>query len=291
MYETIVVPHDGSDCASGAVGVAVQFADLFDADISLLAVLEPYMLSLRESPPADPDPGDLDDDWRRTLSRTRSHAQAADVPCSTTVVVGDPREAIPVHADDVDADLVAIGTHGRSGIERLILGSVTERLLRTADLPLLTVSEIKGTHKVDDILVPTDGSSGSDRALTHACSLARRYDATVHGLAVVNTQALAAVGEAGGAIPEVIRVQRENRERDLETVRQRAAAHDLEYTTTVVEGTPDQVINTYADTNDIDVISMGTHGRSGIDRFLRGSVTERTIRASSVPVLTMPLED
>lgn len=291
MYDSIVVPIDGSDCADRATEEAIHLADRFDADVSFLAVLEPYTFSLGDPVPEIPNREDLCEPWRLSLDRAETLSTNAGVPCTTTVEVGTPKEEIEARAEAVDADLIVLGTHGRTGLQRLLLGSTTESVLRSIDIPILTVPEIDEITDIDGILVPTDGSPGTERAVAQACALAQKYDASVHGLSVVNTQVLSAVSDAGGAIPEIIDSLKQQRERDVDTIQQRADELSLNHTTTVAEGEPKQVIREYVNNQDVDVISMGTHGRDGIDRFLLGSVTEHTIREVDVPVLTTPIED
>ena len=108
---------------------------------------------------------------------------------------------------------------------------------------------------------------------------------------MINTEVLSTVSDPGGVIPEVVQSVEDNRKHDVARLEQQADAHGLDYMTTVAEGVPEKVIDEYADEYGVDLITMGTHGRSGIDRFLLGSVTERTIRESDTPVLTTPAED
>lgn len=292
MYDTIVVPVDGSDPAHAAVETAVQVAETFDAEVSFLAVVEPSERSLTEPLPDDPDRGDLDSQWLEAFDRAEARAAISGVPFQTSFESGAPHEELESHAESVDADLVTMGTHGRTGLDRLLLGSVTERTLRVLDVPVLTVPGTDGfVDDVDDVLVPTDGSPGSERAATQACAFADAHDATVHALGVVDVQSLAAVGEGGVAIPDVIHSLEAQRERDVDAVRERAEDYGVDVDSTVTEGAPERVIRDAADDRDADLIAMGTHGRQGVERFFLGSVTERTVREGEVPVLATPLEE
>jgi nucleotide-binding universal stress UspA family protein len=134
------------------------------------------------------------------------------------------------------------------------------------------------------ILVPTDGSPASDAAIEHAIDLAQRYDATLHALYVVDGAAYSTL-EAGA---DVIIGALET-EGDAATRRVADAAEEagVEAETTVTSGTAYRSIRDYVDDHAIDMIVMGTHGRKGLDRYLLGSVTERVVRTSDVPVLTV----
>lgn len=136
----------------------------------------------------------------------------------------------------------------------------------------------------DVILLPTDGSEGTQRAVDHAIQLASEHDAALRVLHVVNLGAIppevgadriAEALEAGGetAIADVI---------------DRAEAAGVTDVSGVVEhGSPHREILDYAEANDVSLIVMGTHGRTGLDRYLLGSVAERVVRLSETPVLTV----
>jgi len=138
------------------------------------------------------------------------------------------------------------------------------------------------------ILVPTDGSDASAAAVDHAVDLADRYDARIHALYVVDSGSYGVLGES---TPTVVEALREEGSRAVSTVAETAADAGVEAETAVVEGAVHRSILDYADETDADLIVMGTHGRQGIDRYLLGSVTERIVRSSSVPVLTVRSAD
>jgi nucleotide-binding universal stress UspA family protein len=136
----------------------------------------------------------------------------------------------------------------------------------------------------DQILVPTDGSPAANAAIDHAIDLAKRYDARIHALYVVDGSAYSTL-EAGSEI--VLEALESEGEEATERVAEAAAEADVETVTSVVNGTAYRTITEYVDDNAIDLIVMGTHGRQGIDRYLLGSVTERVVRTADVPVLTV----
>lgn len=133
----------------------------------------------------------------------------------------------------------------------------------------------------DRILHPTDGSDASNRAVDHALDLAKTYDATLHVLSVVDTDAFAALD---GVDVETIRNERAEA---AEAIADRAKAADVDVVTAVGEGAADDEILEYAEEAEIDMIVMGTHGRSGVGRVLLGSVTEAVVRRATVPVVTV----
>jgi nucleotide-binding universal stress UspA family protein len=138
-----------------------------------------------------------------------------------------------------------------------------------------------------DILVPTDGSPAAEAAIDHAIDLAGKYDATVHGLYVVDASAFASI-DAGTEM--VVEALEQEGQRAVEAIQQHGDEAGVEVETHVVSGTAYRSILDYVDAEGIDLVVMGTHGRRGIQRFLLGSVTERVVRSSDVPVLTVRSE-
>ena len=134
----------------------------------------------------------------------------------------------------------------------------------------------------DRILVPTDGSQGANTALEHGIEIASQWDATVHALYVVDTR----LARSGPAL-ETLRREGRRAVRDVEVAGTEAG---LPVVTDIVEGNPHEEILAYVAANDIDMVVMGTHGRTGLDRVFMGSVAERVGRRSPVPVLTVRSE-
>jgi len=138
------------------------------------------------------------------------------------------------------------------------------------------------------ILVPTDGSEGSERATENAIEIATRFDATLHALYVVETGDVSHDEPAADIYEEV----QARGKAALDDVAERAEAADVGTVETVLaEGEPYRAILDYVDERDVDLVVMGTHGRSGLERYLLGSVTEKVVRMADVPVLTVPLPE
>ena len=135
----------------------------------------------------------------------------------------------------------------------------------------------------DRILVPTDGSDGTRGAVEHAIDLALRYDAALHTLYVVETSAL-----AGEDVPGPLQALEDAGENAIDDVIGQAEAAGVDsIEASVARGAPHRVILEYVADNDVDLVVMGTHGRTDVERYLLGSVTEKVVRLSDVPVLTV----
>ncbi|MFC7203623.1 universal stress protein [Haloferax namakaokahaiae] len=135
-----------------------------------------------------------------------------------------------------------------------------------------------------EILVPTDGSSAADKAIEHAVSLAETYGARIHALYVVDTSIYTSL-DAGADIV-ISALEREGKVA-LRQVEDAAEQAGVEVKAEVVTGTAFRSIKQYIEDHDIDLVVMGTHGRTGLDHYLLGSVTERIVRTATVPVLTV----
>lgn len=135
----------------------------------------------------------------------------------------------------------------------------------------------------DAVLVPTDGSEAVQPAIDHGLELASRIDATVHALFVVETAISRAIPEAQWLPYE--ETLTEAGDRAVAAVEAQASERNIDTVTAVRRGLAHEEIIKYAGSHDIDLVVMGTHGRSGIDRALLGSVTENVIRQTDVPVL------
>lgn len=133
------------------------------------------------------------------------------------------------------------------------------------------------------ILVPTDGSERSDRAVDHAIGLAKAFDADLHTLYVVETDLVADTGL--GAVTDALEAVGDDAV--AEVVEEANEAGVTAVTGTVSRGTPHRAILDYVDEHDIDLLVMGTHGRTGVSRYLLGSVTEKVVRVADIPVLTV----
>ncbi|NGM69609.1 universal stress protein [Natronolimnobius sp. AArcel1] len=133
-----------------------------------------------------------------------------------------------------------------------------------------------------DVLIPTDGSDGTRRSIEHGLAIAEQFDATVHALSIVPEGPLGTL-EAEEATPAAYRA--------VERVQLEAEAAGVDVVTAVEHGVPHEEILAYIDAHDIEMVVMGTQGRTGIDRVLMGSVTERVVRMSDTPVVTVRLTE
>ncbi|MFB6141803.1 MAG: universal stress protein [Halorientalis sp.] len=290
MYDRVLVPTDGSEHAVRAAEHATHLAGLFDATVHLVHVVD---LS-RAAGPFDAGGVDeafldrLEAEGERTIA---DNEDSIDAPgeVQTSILDGNPVDEILEYAADHDIELLAMGTHGRTGVKRAVAGSVTERVVRLADVPVLTVrnterSGVRGEY--EEVLVPTDGSDYAEAAVDHAIAIAEAAGARIHALNVVDLGDLAVTPEYSPP-PDVIERLESRGEDTAERVADRARSVGLDAVTHVQEGLPARDILEYVDEHDVDFVGMGTAGRTGLTRYLLGSTTERVVRHAEVPVLTV----
>ena len=141
----------------------------------------------------------------------------------------------------------------------------------------------------EDVLVPTDGSDGTMQALEHALDIAGTRESTLHALSVVDRRLYLAAGEEQK--DELRATLTDNARRAVERVADAAAEAGVDHTTTVRDGVPYREILEYAEEETIDLIVMGTHGRSGRDKLTNlGSVTERVVENTETPILVVRMD-
>jgi len=136
------------------------------------------------------------------------------------------------------------------------------------------------------ILVPTDGSEESEVAVEHAESLAEKYDAEIHFLYVADVR----TQNTGNIMPNLMSELEEVGKNATESLAEEAESKGLETVTEVRKGIPHRELNDYTDEEEIDLVVMSTHGRTGLDRVLLGSVTEKMVRTCQKPVMTVRRE-
>lgn len=172
MYERILLPTDGSTGTAHVALQAIDLAEQYGATIHGLHVVDTDTTSILS------DIGSNDAVLKRrgeqAVSAVEKMAEAHDVAVETAVIEGDPAESILAYADEIDADVIVAGTHGRSGVRRHLLGSVAERLVRHAECPVLTVQLPETDVTVDE--------PGQAEELAAASLEREGYDATVQNV-------------------------------------------------------------------------------------------------------------
>jgi nucleotide-binding universal stress UspA family protein len=288
----VLVAYDFSDASAEALEQARTEAKTLGGALAVCHVLpvlydaEPFFSQFRQD--ATLDLGAMEAETRRAVE-DKVHSVLASQPAEVFIERGAAYAEIVTRAEAWGADLVVVGTHGRSGIARVLLGSVAERVVRHAHVPVLVARAIK---KAGVVVAATDLSETSLPVVAAAARAAERRNARLVVVTAVDfaTAALSSIaGAPFGATPvvppaetqeQVRQAMRETMTRELERVRATGEVR-------VVDGPPASAITELADSLDAELLVVGTHGRTGFSRLALGSVAERVARAASSSVLVV----
>lgn len=289
--DTLLVPIDGSDGAERAMAHALALASATGAAIHVLHVVDARgplgALGARLDPEVGRDRG-------QSLLRTAADlAEAAGVPVTTELAEGPAHDAILDRAAEDGCALTVMGRRGDPGTTARLLGGVTDKVLRGADRPVLVVPAADRTDPegiaYERLLLPTDGSEHSLAAAGPAADLAGLLGAAVHVVTAVAVDGPSDILDDDAARAALIE-DLEGRAGDAtaEAAARISPDGSLRVETAVVRGRPHRALATYVADEDIDLVAMGSRGRSGVSRRLLGSVTDRLLRSVDVPVLVVP---
>jgi nucleotide-binding universal stress UspA family protein len=292
--DRIICPTDHSEFSGRALGHAIALTRWFGAELTVLRVV-PDVLPTPGGPdlpvPVLTSPA-LRDEAADELAAFAEPAIAAGLPVRTLLRDGDPWREIVHEAEALPADLVVMGTHGRSGFEHLLLGSVTEKVLRRAPCPVMTVCREEGRSVRDParyrrILCAVDLGPGSGHTVATASALADRSRASLTLL-----HAIEGLPEPGRhpylAVPEVGALQ-EKLEATAREQLQRLVPRDLrdrvEVEERVAVGRAHRQVLRLAAEQPADLIVLGAYVHGAIEHLLFGSTSEHVVRAAGCPVL------
>lgn len=286
----ILCPIDFSDVSHHALEQAVAIAGWYESRLTVLHVMTPAFFE----PPllfadfAGPVPSAEDRVY--LAERVRAWAAAASPPglnVETLLQQGAPARRILDYADADRSELIVLGTHGRGGFEHLLLGSVSEKVLRKARCPVLTVPCKAASAKLPyrRLLCAVDFSEPSLAAFRFAVSIAQESGAhltVVHAIEWPLDEDMAALEtpEFRGVVEE----QARTRVAELVTDEVRTWC---EVETAIPYGKPYREILDVAERDAADLIVMGVHGRNALDLMVFGSTTNQVVRRASCPVLTL----
>jgi len=296
--DRILSPVDFSEYSGPALERAVWLGKWFEARVEVLHVI-PFEPFAAPSFGAIPDPTASDQiTGEHRAQATRSLAELVapflgdGVPIETKLLGGEPWRAIVAEAEDLPADLLVIGTHGRGGFERLLLGSVTEKVMRRAPCPVLTMGRVTAQPRTSPlfhkVLCATDLTQASKRTLDVALSLAAENDAQITLLHAIESLPDGPPTGLYRALPEIGALRSEivaQATGQLENAVPEAARSYCQVSERVEIGTAWGVTLRVADEIEADLIVMGAHAGSAMGRMLFGSTTNQVIRRATCPVL------
>ncbi len=282
MYTRVLFPTDGSDPAREAFEYALDVAAEHDVTLHVLNVADTNQdsLTMVEGRVVDV----LEGEGEEVVSEAVDRAAERGVDTTSAVLQGDPALTIVDYAHEYDIDLVVMPTHGRSGLSRLLLGSVTERVVGTLDAPLVVVNPDEDRtfrYPPREVLAATDGSGAADLALDSAVDVARETGSTLHLVYVVETTTL------GFDVRSVVASEEldAGAESVVEAAAERARERGGDPVTHVAQGHPHREILSLVEDHDVDLLALGVHGETDFSRSVLGGVVTKVIRTAPVPVL------
>jgi nucleotide-binding universal stress UspA family protein len=284
--ERILLSSDGSDFSEGAVREAIRMAKTCSSSLSVLSVIDynpefdsvaPQIMEKKEK------------EARLHLDDVQARARQEGVECVTLVEKGeDAYQNIVSAAEKNRSSMIIMGRRGRTGLKRLMMGSVTARVIGHAPCNVLVVPRA-ARLQFRSIVVATDGSRYSSAAVAEAIGLARRNSSQLTVIAVVPAE-LATPTDIEFTMNQrelIAEKEMHNAEQNARTVKEAAQKEGVAVQAFVMSGKPAEAIIQTAQERQADLIVVGSHGRTGVERLLMGSVAERVIVLTACPVLVV----
>lgn len=300
MYDNIMVPLDGSSLAEAILPYVSRLASGLNAKVILLTTIDPespaFLGGKKES-----DGGALSREQKLERSKTQARDYLTNLQGKLAVDVeflvseGSPAQCIIEEQERHGSDLIAMSTHGRTGIARGIIGSVTDKVIHASGGPVLVVrteeeQEQPSSLDVNSLIVPLDGSDLSESVLPHAEELAKRLSLELILVEAINVK-VQDVYFGGGFYVDPTPLEEElvkGAEKYLEEVSQRLRSNGVNVRWKTLLDVPAIAVAQFARETPNSIIAMSTRGRSGFTRWIVGSVTEKVVREAGVAVLIVP---
>lgn len=293
MFKRIIVPLDGSDLAEIAIRPALELARISGGEIILISVpvYRPVVVPGAMGYGVPQTESTLEvgrEEVEQYLAQVRRKHLQADVKMRTMVLSGDAAGAIVDSAEEEEADLIAMTTHGYSGLTRWMLGSVTERVLRAAPCPVLVM---RHDTPINHVLITLDGSRWAEEALEPALHVARCFKSKVTLLRAdteeqLNALEMGLLRMAGSALARGVAQDDKCFACDyVEQIAEQYQQPGEEIAAIAPLGKPAEVILETIEKEGVDLIAIATHGYSGLERWVFGSVTEKVLRKADCAML------
>ncbi len=295
----ILFPTDFSHYAMNAMKYAVAIAKAFEGEVHVVHVLDPALFNVGGSHGAWLTRSDAEslEKTMRSKAETRlehlvQRIAEEGVKAHSHIAFDKPARGIIALSEELECDMVVIATHGRTGFDHLVFGSVAEQVVRRSQAPVLSVkhavhdfvSDGSLELNVSRILFPTDFSESADHALPYAASLCRELGASL---------ILFHAAELPVVLPEFMPDSAATVGADMQALahesleRQKEAWSGIPVETEVSPGVPYREICAAVERLNVDLIVLPTHGHSGLGHALFGSVAAKVVRRASCPVLTI----
>ena len=296
QLQKILFPTDFSKCAEQALAHTVFLAEESRAEIHVLHVItifqdQPSVVS-NEIAETKEMVKKLEDVAEKQLNKILNSHSSDDVKITTEIKRGiSAAPAILEYASDNNIDLIVMGTHGRRGLGHLLLGSAAEEVVRLAPYPVFTIRELKepkSVMQVNNILVPVDFSNHSQKALSYASEIAQSYNAQLQVLHIIEETMHPAFSVTGkSSIFDLVPGIKDDSRKRIEKMIKEFVSDKVKSKVFVQGSRAANDIIKFAKENSTDLIVIATHGLTGLEHMLLGSVTEKVVRMAHCPVFTV----
>ena len=299
MLQSLLVPLDGSEFSERTLPLARGLAHATGATLHLAHVHVPHLpehfLSNTQFHFEGLDMAEYDEHHKereqKYLNEVIARFEGGNAPVDGALLEGEIPETVSSYAEDVSADMILITTHGHTGVSRMWLGSVADALIRLTHLPLVVIHPGRDSHVPDEalefkhILVTLDGSPLAERILQPAADLARASNARITLAHVVSSSAVVGA-RILPILPGDLRAVVEKAEGYLHDVAEPLRKDGLDVSVRVVQHeSPAAAIIKLAEELEADVVALATHGYGGLKRALLGSIADKVLRGSPLPLL------
>lgn len=284
--ETLLLSTDGSEFSEGAVREAINLARICSSRLIALAVVE----TNPEYETMAPKLVEKEIEKTRTnLEALKERAAKENVKCEVVIRQGEePYRYVVDEASRGHVEMIVMGRHGRTGLKRLMMGSVTAKVIGHAPCNVLVVPRA-AQLTLRKILVATDGSRYSEAAAREAIGTSKRCGSDLTVISVVPSESASPFDIVHSEMQRGLIAEKEQKaaECNIRNVKDLAEKEGIRVEGLILEGRPYEAIVNTANEKNIDLIIVGSHGRTGLEKLLMGSVTERVIGLSPCSVLVV----
>ena len=290
----LLVTLDGSEFAEKVLPIAKTLCQAYEAQLTLVSILRTRSsFQVRPATRAQIEAGRLEKETylRGVIDQLSDNG----IPIDFAIGVGPVAETVNLLSRELDADMIMLSTHGRSGVQQWVLGSIASKIIQLSTTPILlirpTVNGDMPPPRFERLLVPLDGSEFAERVLPYVRAVDPSFDSSILLLSVPEIPEAATYGIMADAV-EALRLEAEEQAKIyLNNVAAALQEEGLTVRVIVTGSEAAETITAVSKAENIDLIMMATHGRGGLDRVFVGSVAERLVRQAESPLFLLPIHE
>jgi nucleotide-binding universal stress UspA family protein len=291
-FQNILVPIDFSEFSSNVLNYAIGLAEKFHSNLILLHAVVLFEDDVNEEQRLQEY-----EEWvRKREKNINAHMKKNELRVNQKGISVDSvilrsisaADAILEYLNDHSCDLIIMGTHGRTGLKHIFLGSVAEKIVRLSPIPVLSVHRSVQDFRIENIIAPIDFSIYSKNAADYAISIAENFKAQVNFIHVIEKEIHPSFYASG--VESIFQIDTGLQDRVIQNMQgflEEQLNSDIKPRFMVKEGRAHREIVEYAKEEKADLIVISTHGLTGLEYLLLGSTTEKVVRWASCPVLTL----